>query len=118
MTQTVTILEQAGMPSDLNYRVAFWLDVPVARQSFYANPTATSVVKGISPADLAELRAGLIVEVVEVIPSVVDTPLASVKQAARQRLTALQQDFNRDNTFNRYGTKWTQASGWVDVVVA
>ena len=118
MTQAITILEQAGMPSDLNYRVAFWLDVPAERQAFYANATATSVVKGIAPADLAELRAGLIVEVVEIVQSVADTPVASVKQAARQRLVALQQDFNRDNTYNRYGTKWTQASGWVDVVVA
>jgi hypothetical protein len=118
MTQTITLLDQYGMPSDLNYRVAFWLDVPAPRQPYYANPAATSVVKDISPADLAELRAGLIVEKVEIIQSLASATLADVKQAARAKMVDLQRDFNRDNTFNRYGTKWTQASGWVDVVVA
>ena len=118
MTQAITILDQTGMPSDLNYRVAFWLDVEPARQGFYADATKTSAVKGIAAPDLAALQAGAIVEVVEVIPALVGAPLAAVKQAARNRLTDLQRDFNRDNTFNRYGTKWTQAGGWVDVVVA
>ena len=118
MTQAITILHQTGMPSDLNYRVAFWLDVPAARQPFYANPAATSALVGISAEDLAAIRSGAIHEVVEVIPRPAGTPLASVKQAARDRLPALQAEFNRDNRFNRYGTRWTQATGWVDVTVA
>ena len=92
--------------------------MPLARQPFYADVTKISTVKNIDPADLTALRAGQIVEVVEVLPAVISAPLADVKQAARTRLIALQQLFNRDNTFNRYGTRWTQASGWVDVVVA
>ena len=118
MTQAIIILDQTGMPSDLNYRVAFWLDVPAARQKFYANPAATSVVLDITAEDLAAIRSGAIHEVVEVIPRPAGTPLASVKQAARDRLPALQAEFNRDNRFNRYGTRWTQATGWVDVTVA
>ena len=118
MAQAITILDQTGMPSDLNYRVAFWLDVPAARQKFYANPAATSAVVGVTPEELAAIRTGAIVEVVEVIPRPAGTTLASVKQAARDRLPALQTEFNRDNRFNRYGTRWTQATGWVDVTVA
>lgn len=117
MPQAITILDQTGMPSDLNYRVAFWLDVPAARQGFFADATKTSAVKGIDAQDLAALQSGAIVEVVEVIPALVGAPLAAVKQAARNRLVDLQRDFNRDNTFNRYGTRWTQDGGWVDVVV-
>ena len=118
MTQTIIILDQTGMPSDLNYRVAFWLDVPVARQPYYANPAAVSTVKSITAPELTALRDGVVVEVVEVIPALVGASLAAVKQAARNRMTDLQRDFNRDNTFNRYGTRWTQADGWVDVTVA
>ena len=118
MAQTIIILGQTGMPSDLNYRVAFWLDVPAERQAFYANAAALSAVIGISAPDLAAIRSGAIREVVEVIPRPVGTPLGTVKQAARDRLQALQSELNRDNQFNRYGTRWTQGAGWVDVVVA
>lgn len=118
MSQTIIILDQTGMPSDLNYRVAFWLDVPVPRQPFYANPLAVSAVVGIVAEELAAIRAGQIFEVVEIIPRLAGTQLNTVKQAARDRLVALQQDFNRDNRFNRYGTRWTQAGGWADVTVA
>ena len=59
MAQAITILDQTGMPSDLNYRVAFWLDVPAARQKFYANPAATSAVVGVTPEELAAAAARL-----------------------------------------------------------
>ena len=118
MAQAITILDQTGMPSDLNYKVAFWLDVPAARQRFYANATATSVVLDITAEELAAIRAGQVVEVVEIIPRPAGTQLSAVKQAARARLPVLQTEFNRDNRFNRYGTRWTQAAGWVDVTVA
>jgi hypothetical protein len=118
MAQAIIILDQTGMPSDLNYRVAYWLDVPAARQVFYADPAATSAFVGIGADDLAAIRAGQILEVVETIPRLAGTALATVKQAARDRLPALQLEFNRDNRFNRYGTRWTPGVGWVDVVVA
>jgi len=118
MTQAIVILEQEGIPSDLNYRVVFWLDVPAARQRFYANANATSAFLDAAAGDLAALKAGQIIEVVETIHRPANTTALAVKQAARDRLAALQAELNRDNRFNRYGTKWTQASGWVDSTVA
>lgn len=117
MAERIVILDQVGMPSDLNYRVAFWLDVPAERQKFFANPTATSVVVGIQAQDLAAIRSGAVKEVVEVIPQVIGTPFATVRQAARARANALQADFNRDNAYNRYGTYWN-GTAWTDVTVA
>ncbi len=117
MPQAIIILDQEGMPSDLNYRVAFWLDVPAARQRFYANANATSAFLDAAAGDLAALKAGQIVEVVETIGRPSGTPMSAVKQAARDRLVALQADMNRDNRFNRYGTRWTQGGGWTDVTV-
>lgn len=117
MAQTITILDQTGMPSDLNYRVAYWLDVKAERQAFYANPTLTSAVLSITAPELAALREGKQVEVVETIPRLAGTPMATVRQAARDRLSELQSGFNRDNRFNSYGTRWTQGLGWVNVTV-
>lgn len=119
MAQTIIFMEQTGMPSDLNYRVVFWLDVPAARQAYYAKKQAASVsaYREASQAETDAIRAGQIIEVVETIPRVAGTPLSTVKQAARDRLSALQADLLANNPFNRYGTRWTQAGGWADVVV-
>lgn len=117
MARKIIILEQIGMPSDLNYRVAFWLGVPAARQAFLANPAAVSVVVGATVEELEAIRSGAVREVVEVVPAVAGTPFNGVRQAARNRLTDLQRDFNRDNTWNRYGTSWDGAA-WTDVTVA
>ena len=57
MAQTIIILDQEGLPSDLNYRVAFWLDVPMARQRFYANAAAVSAFVDATAAELAALKA-------------------------------------------------------------
>lgn len=120
MTQAIIIMEQTGLPSDLNYKVLFWLDVPSARQPYYAKrqAAAVSAYPFAIQAEIDAIRAGQIVEVVEPIPRVAGTPLATVKQAARDRLTALQSDLNANNPYNRYGTRWTQGVGWVDVTVA
>lgn len=118
MAQTIILLDQEGLPSDLNYRVAFWLDVPMARQRFYVNAAAVSAFVDATAEELAALKAGQIVEVVEIVPRAAGTPLAAVKQAARDRLVALQAELNRDNRFNRYGTRWTQAGGWADATAA
>lgn len=118
MAQTIIILDQDGLPSDLNYRVAFWLDVPAARQRFYANAAAVSAFADASAGELAAIKAGQIVEIVETIPRPIDTLMPAVKQAARDRLAALQAELNKDNRFNRYGTRWTQAGGWADATVA
>lgn len=120
MTQAIIIMEQTGMPSDLNYNVLFWLDVPAARQAYYAKKQAAalSAYPFAIQAEIDAIRAGQIVEVVESIPRVVGTPLATVKQAARDRLAALQSDLNTNNPYNRYGTRWTQGIGWTDVTVA
>lgn len=120
MTQVIILMEQTGMPSDLNYNVVFWLDVPVARQTYYAKAQASAVsaYPFASQAEIDAIRAGQIVEVVESIPRVAGAPLATVKQAARDRIAALQADLIANNPYNRYGTRWTQGGGWVDVTVA
>lgn len=120
MAQAIIIMEQTGLPSDLNYNVLFWLDVPAARQQYYAKKQATAVsaYPFATQTEIDAIRAGQIVEVVESIPRVTGTAMATVKQAARDRLNALQAELQANNPYNRYGTRWAQGHGWVDVVVA
>ncbi len=47
MARKIIILDRTGLPSDQNYRVAFWLDVPVSRQTFYAN--AAAIMAALAP---------------------------------------------------------------------
>lgn len=120
MAQTIIIAEQTGLPSDLNYQVIFWLNVPAARQPYYAkkHATAVSVYREATQQETDAIRAGQIYEVVETIPRLAGTSMVTVKQAARDRLQELQAQLQANNPFNRYGTRWTQAGGWVDVTVA
>lgn len=117
MARKIIILERQGMPSDTNYRVAFWLDVPVARQSMYANPAATSVVKGATVPELALITSGAVVEVVETVQQPNGAPLANVRNAIVARFNQLQAELNARNLWDRYGTYWDGTS-WTAAGVA
>lgn len=120
MARKIIVLEQQGLPSDANYRVAYWLDVPVARQPFYANATATSVVIGpnaTTAGELSAIRSGAVLEVVEVIPRPVGTTAAQLRAAAEARWIELQNTLQTQNKWNRYGTSF-DGTTWTNATVA
>lgn len=106
MARKIIILDRTDMPSDQNYRVAYWLDVPVVRQSFYADPAAKSAVVGASVPEVAALTAGQVVEVVETIKRTTGATLAALRTAMVARLAALQADLTARNPYDRYGTSY------------
>lgn len=93
------------------YRYALWLDVPLARQTFYANGSATSAVnKGLNAASAAELSAiqsGAILEIVEQI-DVRGLTLAQIQSALVSRFNTVQAFVNGAgaNSWDHYGTVW------------
>jgi hypothetical protein len=115
MARKIIILEQIGEPAD--YRVAFWLDVPAARQSFYANPTASSAVIGATAPEIAAIRAGQVKEVVRAFPRDNGVTNAQLRVALESAHTQLQARLVADNIWNRYGTSWDGAA-WTAVTVA
>lgn len=117
MARKIIQLERTGMPSDSNFRVAFWLDVPAARQSFYADATATSVVKGVTAPELAAIQSGAIVEVVETLPRLAGATVGDFRNNAEARFAQLQNELTNRNPWARYGTFWDGAS-WTPVTVA
>ena len=117
MARKIIQLERVGMPSDTNFRVAFWLDVPVARRSFYANATATSAVIGITAQELALIQSGAVVEVVETLPRPAGATMGDFRNDAEALYARLQSELNNRNPYARYGTSWDGAT-WTPVTVA
>lgn len=117
MARKVIQLEQIGLPSDASYRFAYWLDIPVARQVFYANPAAVSVVKDATAPELSAIKAGAILEEIVELSRPVGTLIATIRQEAVQGYQARQIVINRDNSYNRYGAFW-DGTAWTNVTVA
>lgn len=107
MALRVIVLEhlQAGA-DDRRFRVAFWLDVPVAQRSYRANAAATSAYAGASAAELAALRDGSVVERVEEHSWAATVTMGQIRNALQARWNALQAEVNADRTWARYGTRW------------
>lgn len=109
MTKRIIILERQGNQS---FSVAFWLDVPVARQPFYANASATSRYKDALAAEITAIQSGAIKEVVDNVSADVITNLAGIKTQLQAIYTAKQAAINALNNWDRYGsffdgTSWT-----------
>lgn len=91
------------------WRVVLWVDVPAPRQRFYAKPaTWQSAYRDATVQELADLRAGVLTEKVEVIE--VDTDQASAFLTARAAAEVLLGHFQTAVTnlsvWNRYGTRF------------
>jgi len=104
----IIILEQLDAG---RWRVAYWLNVQAQRQSFYANPNATSVWSGASTDENAAIASGAVREVVDVY-SVVGSPgLAAVEAALQANWANYQAATDAYNPWNRYGSFW-DGSSW------
>lgn len=117
MARKVIILDRTGLPSDQNYRVAFWLDVPAARQPFHANAAATSVVVGATVDEIAAIKAGAVVEEVVEVPAPTSATQGALLAAIVARYNARQADFTAQNRWARYGSYYDGTS-WTGVTVA
>ena len=115
MARKIIILDQVGGPAD--FRVAFWLDVPAARQPFYVNANATSEVIGASVAELDAIRTGKVVEAVQQILRPNDVGIGALRTLLQAEHARLQNNLTTVNPWARYGTSWDGAT-WTPVTVA
>jgi len=110
---------EAG-PGRSPYRIAFWADVPVSRQGFYANASVTSAWSGATATDITALRNGSVVE--EVITFNPDTGATFTAMGAT--LTTMQATYqtsiNAYNPWGYYGTYYvsTATPAWTTVTTA
>ena len=106
-------------PNPGRYRYLLWLDVPVARQVFYANADAVSQWKDALPADVTALKTGAVVELAEDI-NIGGMTLVQVQAALQGRWTTEQNEMNATgagNPFQRYGAFW-DGTAWTPGGVA
>lgn len=111
MPRKIIALEQTAAPSD--YKVVFWLDVAAARRFFYANPSATSVVKDATQAELDAIRSGAIVEEVVVAEAGGRAGGKTDAQAATGLIAlynARQSALATSPILQKYGTFWDGTS--------
>jgi len=87
-----------------------WVDVPAARQSFWANTGATSAVRNIASSDLLAIQNGSVVERVGVLEVDKGATLGQLQTQLQITWTAYQTEITNYNPWNRYGTFWDGAS--------
>lgn len=115
MARKIIILDQVGETGD--FRVVFWLDVPVARQRFYANAAAKSAFLDATTDETTALQTGAVTEVVERFNRPFGGTLAALRTALIARQAALQADVTNNNPWNRYGSSY-DGTTWTAVAVA
>lgn len=117
MARKIIILDRQNLPSDQDYRVVFWLDVPLARQPYYQNVAATSHVVGATQAELDAIKSGAVVERVEIISIRANATLGQIQAGLAARHGGLQAELTSRNPWARYGSSW-DGTNWSMVTVA
>ena len=110
----IVVLDRTNVRT-ATFRYLLRAAVPTARQSYFANPDATSAYKNATEAELVALRAGQYVEVVRESPFGGMT-VPQIKTWLIEAQTALQAKVNADagwNPFKYWGTSW-DGSTWTN----
>ena len=115
MARTIFLLERVADSGD--YRVVFWLDVQAPRQRFYANAAATSAFLDATPAELAAIKSGAVIEVVERANRPNGQGLPALRSALEARRAELQAALDANNVWHRYGS-FFDGTTWTAVAVA
>jgi len=116
----IIVLDRVGEPSDVAYRVAFWLAVPSTRYAFYAKPAGIDAAanpvlfksqwKDATEAENQDLRDGKVEEVIQTYFKPAGTTLAQVQAFLEAEYTKLQNQMNSFNPYVRYGSFWDGTS--------
>jgi hypothetical protein len=117
MARKIIILDRVNLPSDQDFRVAFWLDVAAPRRLFYANPAAVSAVKDATAGEVDAIRSGAVVEEIVTVPARSGVGMAALLAAIVARYEARQAEFTARNPWVRYGSYW-DGNAWTGVSVA
>lgn len=103
----IVILDRTSV-SPQTIRFVMRANVPVARQSYFANAEKTSEFPGISAGDLADLRAGKFIERSDTVSTgtltlaQIGSALVSAQQAFQAKVTA----DGEYNPYKFYGSSW------------
>ena len=108
MAKKIIVLER--LETDLVFRCAFWLTVPVARKPYYANPNLTSQYKDATAPEIDLLKDGSILEHVEEFNYSSGTSVASIQTDLISKFNDIQNRVTNFNQFQQYGRFWDGTS--------
>lgn len=114
MARNIIIQERINIPSDFSFRYVFWAAVPVARQTFYADATKTSVVKDATAGETTALQNGSVVEQQNAGNYPAGTPIATIQTDLIARFNTYQTLITNTNPWIYYGTSWNGTSWTVN----
>lgn len=106
MAKKIIILERVNEPSDYSFKYVFWLDVPLTRQTMYANPDAVSMYKDATVAEIDTIRNGTIYEFSGEAFYPVGTSLSVITSDLIAKFNREQIRINNTNPWVKYGTYW------------
>jgi hypothetical protein len=101
----IIILDSTPDDAD-TYRVVLWADVPLARQSWYAQTGAVSAWKDALAADNTAIANGSVAETVSVIRVIKGSGQAARQQVLQDAWTQWQTFITQNNPWQRYGSTW------------
>ncbi len=117
MAKRIILLDRQPGPR-LMVKFVMWVDVPAARQSFYAMRQADgSAYKEATAAETVALTTGQMAELVDEISVEPGTTIAQVKSQLEARWAAFQAEVNAANPWQNYGTFW-DGTAWTNAGVA
>ena len=106
MARKIIVLRRTRFSPQIEYEVAFWLDTPSGRQTFLANASATSRVKGATTPEIDAIKAGAIKEFIVSINVPPGSNLVTMQGILAGMHTQFQTDWTNDVVFDRYGSFW------------
>ena len=102
MAKKIIVLEKEQRSQ---FRVAFWLDVPAARQPFYASNTKTSQYRDATTPEIDAIKGGQIYEYVDSVETR-NQNQNQLRVTLEEMHANLQAELNARDTWVRYGTNW------------
>lgn len=88
----------------------FWLSVPVARQTFYANANLVSAAPFVTAGELISIQTGLVIEQSGVASFPIGTSTGAVGAALVTKFNAAQATLNAISDFSYFGSYWDGTS--------
>lgn len=111
----IIVLEK--LESDLSFRCAFWLDVPAARQPYYANQSLASEYKDATGQEVSDIRDGKIIERVSTFNFSANAVVQVILDKLVEEYISLQSSITNFNPYQFYGYHH-DGNSWVSGGVA
>lgn len=106
MARKIIVTKRIDNPSYIEVNRIFWLDVPVARQAFYANPSATSQAPNVTALELTAIQTGAVNERTGVTSFTAGTVLGAIGTQLVTEYGAAQAALTNINDYKFYGSSW------------